>query len=160
MSALTPRPKLLAAQIMRRKLFTLKADASVYEAIELLLNKGISGAPVVDADYNLIGLLSDKDAIQALLRGIYDRLPTPSVGSVMRVQLTTVTADSDLLTIAHLFTKHAFRRLPVVDGQRLLGQISRRDLLRAMSEQLKGRNPYEASALFLSATRERSEGPV
>ena len=74
-------------------------------AIELLLNKGISGAPIVDRDYNLIGLLSEKNAIQALLHGIYDRLPTPSVGSVIRVQLTTVTADCDLLTIAHLFTK-------------------------------------------------------
>jgi predicted transcriptional regulator len=160
MAALTPRPKLLAAQIMRRKLFTLRTEQSVYEAIEVLLSKGISGAPVIDADHNLIGLLSEKDAIQALLTGIYDRLPTPTVGSTMRRKLTTISADTDLLTIAHLFIKHAFRRLPVVDGDKLIGQISRRDLLAAMNGMLKGENPYEAASLFLSVSRDRSEAPI
>jgi CBS domain-containing protein len=144
---------------MTRKLFTLSVDQSVYEAIDVLISRGISGAPVVDSDNNLIGLLSEKDAIHTLLRGIYDRLPTPKVGGVMRTELTTITADTDLLTIAHLFTKHAFRRLPVVDGTKLIGQVSRRDLLRGMNKVLKGKEAYAAASLFLSASRDRDEAP-
>lgn len=142
-----------ASQIMITRLITVRPEQAVHEAVGLLLKNRISGAPVVDADHHLVGMLSEKDCINALTAAAVEGVPFTSVGETMSTRLTTITEDTNLLTIAHKFINGPFRRLPVVRGELLVGQISRRDLLRAMHEMMQGTpsGRFKAIPLYLSA---------
>jgi CBS domain-containing protein len=140
-----------ARDIMVKRLITLDEDMDVYRAIDLLLHNRISGAPVVGKRYELIGILSEKDCIGALTRSLVERLPFTRVADAMTREVYTLSEDDDLLSIAHVFTSKPFRRLPVVRGDTLVGQISRRDLLRTMAALLRAHPDYHAASLYLSA---------
>ena len=142
-----------AREMMTARLTTVRADMRVLDAVRLLLKHRYSGAPVVDDGYRLVGMLSEKDCIQALLRAVDERLPSSLVADVMTRGVTTVTESTDLLTIAHMFTTQPLRRIPVVreDGV-LVGQISRRDLLEAAVRVWDDSPNREAAVLYLSAT--------
>jgi CBS-domain-containing membrane protein len=142
---------LLARDIMVRRVFTLRTEQDVYEAVDLLLGRDDSGAPVVNDAFELVGVLSEKDCISALMRAFTERLPASTVADAMTREVRTIRPDTDLLTIAHLFKNHAFRRLPVVDGRRLVGQVRRRELLTALASVLREDPHYEAALLYLSA---------
>ena len=123
-----------ARDIMVKKLVTLRRDMAVSEATALLLKHRISGAPVVDSEGRLLGLLSEFDCLRALTSSEYnldahDDLVT--VGDVMTQSMHTVAPEKDLFAIAHEFVTLRVRRLPVVDGEELIGQVSRRDVLHA-----------------------------
>ena len=142
-----------AREMMTTKLYTVRPHMRVLDAVRMLLKRRVSGAPVVDDDYRLIGMLSEKDCIQALLRAVDERLPSSNVADVMSRDVFTVNEHTDLLTVAHRFTTNPVRRLPVVreDGT-LLGQISRRDLLAAAIDVWDEAPNREAAVLYLSAT--------
>ena len=136
---------------MATALLKLKADTSVYEAVDFLLKHKISGAPVVDNNNNLIGLISEKDCLQLLAKGMDHSLPKIKVADFMSVKVDTILPDMDIYYAAGIFIKNVYRRFPVVskDGK-LVGQISRRDILRAIQEnlraqELKGRIASEAT---------------
>jgi CBS domain-containing protein len=123
-----------AREVMVKKLVTLHPEMPVAEAIGLLLKHKISGAPVVDPDGCLLGLLSEFDCLRSLTSSEYnldthDDLVT--VADLMTEPSHTITAEMDLFAIAHEFVTLRVRRLPVVDGDELLGQVSRRDVLKA-----------------------------
>jgi CBS domain-containing protein len=106
----------------------------VYFAIGLLLKNNISGAPVIDNDNNLCGILSEKDCLRIFANGSFYDMPGGSVSQFMTDVVLTVEATSDLFSVADKFLKHNFRRMPVVKGKKLVGQISRRDVLRAIQD--------------------------
>ncbi len=123
-----------AREIMVRKLVTLRPDMPVSEATVLLLKHKISGAPVVDSDGRLLGLLSEFDCLRALTSSEYNldaHDDLVRVGDLMTESMHTIGPEIDLFAIAHEFVTLRVRRLPVVDGDELLGQVSRRDVLRA-----------------------------
>lgn len=151
---------LLAKDIMVTKLFTVRAEEDVFDAIEVLLKRRVSGAPVVDGHHNLVGMLSEKDCIKALIGAVYDQTPTLRVGSAMTVGLVTVQEHTDLLTVATLFLNKPFRALPVVRGSRLVGIIGRRDLLEAVSRLMKKVPEHEAALLYLSAVVSAPPAPL
>ena len=136
---------------MARKLITVKADEDIYDAVSKLLKHKISGAPVVGEGKRLEGILSEKDCIRELVRGFYEQIPALTVGDAMTRKVASIDENTDLLTIADLFIKNSFRRVPVVDGERLVGQISRSDLLKAISKVLSDHPHHEAAGLYLSA---------
>lgn len=137
---------------MTRRVKTVRADDRVYDAVQMLVAHGISGAPVVDAKGHLIGMLSEKDCIQALMRAVVHRLPSSKVSDVMDRNLTSVREDAHFLTITHLFLYEGLRRIPVVDDDgRLIGQISRRDLLAKAMQIFEKAPTREAAILYLSA---------
>jgi len=142
-----------AGEMMTKKVVTVREDMRVLDAVRLLLKNRVSGAPVVDGDYRLIGMLSEKDCIRALLRAVSERLPSSYVRDVMTSEVFTIEEEADLLSIAHLFTTKPLRRIPVVgrDGT-LLGQISRRDLLSSALDVWDESPSREAAVLYLSAT--------
>ena len=146
-----------AAEIMIENLTTVRGGWSVQSAVEILLKNRISGAPVVDEHHNLIGILSEKDCIYALTNAIVEGLPFANVEAAMthKEHLTTITENTDLLTIAHIFINHSFRRLPVLRGARLVGQISRRDLLGSMNKRLNSTKSgrFKAIPLYVSALK-------
>jgi CBS domain-containing protein len=150
-----------AQKIMTSKLTTLRPETDVFDAIDRLLSKGISGAPVVDDDGKLVGILSELDCINRLVQAAHDAEPTGSVGAFMSRTLRTVGPQTDLLTIAHIFVSEHIRRLPVIDDAgKLLGQISRRDLLRAFNDLVHAGPKREPKLLYLSALFERTEHPI
>lgn len=129
--------------IMATRLVTLSPAMSIQEAIALLLKQQVSGAPVVDAEQKLVGVLSEKDCLRIYANGAYNNLPGGVVEQYMSTELTTTVADADLFSVADVFIKSSFRRLPVLDEEgRLVGQISRRDVLEG-SRQVWEASPVE-----------------
>ena len=118
--------------IMAKKLVTFQPDMHVRAAIESLLKHKISGAPVVDENGTLIGVLSEIDCMPTIIQDLYYSDSGGSVGDFMSTELTTVNSEMGLVDLAEFFQKKHFRRLPVVDNGILVGQVSRRDVLKAI----------------------------
>jgi len=114
---------------MTTKLVTLKPNMSIYQAIYTLLKNRISGASVVDENRSLVGVLSEKDCLRIFANGAFNQLPGGVVSDYMSKVVKTVHPDDGLFTVAEIFLKNPFRRLPVLENGRLVGQVSRRDVL-------------------------------
>lgn len=101
--------------------------------VDLLLIQGISGAPVVDQDGKLVGMISEQDCLRKILIGTYQGDVGGRVEDAMTSPVETVKMGSSIVEVAEQMLATNRRRLPVVDAEgRLRGQISRRDLLRAI----------------------------
>lgn len=122
------------ADYMTRRLVTVSPEMSVNEAIRVLLENSISGAPVVDESGRLVGVFSESDCLKGALEASYHGTEIGPVKEYMSTELQTVSGETSILDVAEMFLADHRRRLPVVDGGRLTGQISRRDLLRAMDD--------------------------
>lgn len=117
---------------MARDLVTLSPEIDVFDAIDHLLQKRISGAPVINQDGEYQGVFSEKTAMRALIAAVYDQLPGTCVSHYMDLDRNRLVSEEDLLlNVAHRFQKTPYRRFPVLRGNRLVGQVSRRDVLRA-----------------------------
>ena len=150
-----------AADIMTRKLFTLNPEMSVMDAAQLLLRQKVSGAPVLNEKKELVGILSELDCVNHISHCAMTNSPPRPVGELMTTKLETVGPDTTLLTLAHIFTTKRYRRLPVVDAQgRLLGQLSRRDLMRALFEIMQVQQSKNTGPLYLSAIYESDQAPA
>ena len=122
-----------AADVMTRSVVTLSPESDLYSAVETLLKHRISGAPVVDAEGRLVGILSEKDCLRVAVASTLDGLPEGSVASYMTREVEAITSSSSLYDIVHRFLRRTFRRLPVVDESgRVIGLVSRRDVLVAI----------------------------
>ena len=115
---------------MSANLVTFTADTDVLTAIHKLLENGISGAPVVDDHGTLIGMLSEKDCLKVALQASYDEVPAGKVSEYMNHSVATVHAEAN--AIIQAAKNGGYRRYPVLQENRLVGQISRRDVLRAL----------------------------
>ena len=115
----------------------LNPSMDVYHAIETLLNNRITGAAVVDDDDNLVGILSERDCLKTLLHGAYNNMPLAQVGDYMTTEVETIPPTWDVVAAADFFYQHVYRRLLVVEDGKLVGQITRRDLLRAIQAIMK-----------------------
>ncbi|MDH5490296.1 MAG: CBS domain-containing protein [Rhodospirillaceae bacterium] len=121
--------------IMATKLLTFTPETSIHKAIHLLLEKRFSGAPVLDTDGNLVGVLSKKDCLKIVFSTGYHHDHGGQVREYMSKNVETLNADTDLVEAAEYFIKSHFRRFPVVQDGKLVGQISRHDILRALIEE-------------------------
>jgi CBS domain-containing protein len=126
------------ADYMARKLVTFKAKTPLFEAMTTMLEHRISGAPVVDDDGRLVGVLSEIDFLERMLKASYHGELEGTVDEVMTVGAHTVRSDTDIYAVSEIFLRDKRRRLPVVDDGRLMGQISRRDVLRAVRDLVEG----------------------
>jgi CBS domain-containing protein len=122
---------LTAGDIMTDSLVTIRPEASIEEAIELLLKHGISGLPVTDPEGHLVGVITEF----ALLAVVYDqRVKDHTVGEHMTRNVITVDAEDPMRRAADLCIVNRVRRLPVMRNGRLVGLIARRDVLHALHE--------------------------
>lgn len=120
-----------ARQLMSTKLVTLNPSADVVTAIGDLLKNHISGVPVVDTDKRFLGVFSEKTSMSVLIQAAYEQLPSTEVVAFMNTDFgRTILEDVSFLDCARLFRETPYRRLPVLRGGQLVGQVSRRDLLR------------------------------
>lgn len=111
---------------------TFTPDMEILHAIHLLVERKISGGPVIDARGNLVGMLTEQDCLQVALNASYHGELGGRVDEFMATDVRTVEADSSVVDLAELFLKTSYRRFPVVERQRLVGQVSRHDVLRAL----------------------------
>lgn len=119
---------------MSGKLVTFRPDTDVLDAIHELVKHGISGAPVIDDTGNLVGMLSEFDCMKVVLTAGYHGEPGGPVSDLMATDVKTVRAEVSIVDMADIFMNSGLRRYPVINGNRLVGQISRRDVLRALTE--------------------------
>ena len=121
---------------MSAPLITTTADAYIEQVVQLISDHRISGLPVVERDHILIGMISEHDCIRALLSNVYHERVACSgqVGDWMIREVITVDIDTDIVTLSSRFIEERKRRFPVLDQGRLVGQISRSDVLRAMQQ--------------------------
>jgi predicted transcriptional regulator len=110
---------------------TFRPETDIVEAIDSLVQRRAAGAPVVDDQDHLVGVLTEKDSLRVLANAAYGEMVGGNVGEHMSRVGATVTEDMDLFAVAHVFLQTNFPVLPVTDHrQRLLGRISRQDMLR------------------------------
>ena len=124
----------LVSDYMTRDLVTLTPDTEINRAMNLLLDNEISGAPVLDANGALVGVLSKKDCLKAAMDASYYRSWGGTVEAHMSTDVQTLDAGMDVLAAASAFVNSTYRRFPVMEDGRLVGQISRADALRAMRD--------------------------
>ena len=124
------RPKI--RDYMATELVTLTPDMEVLRAMETLLEKRISGAPVVDANGQLVGVLSKKDCLKAALHASYHQEWGGAVSDYMTSPVESLDAELDIVEAAEKFLASHYRRFPVLRDGQLVGQISRADLLGAL----------------------------
>lgn len=130
---MTTKPALVK-DYMSGKLVSFTPDMDVLDAIHELVQNRIAGAPVVDDHGNLVGMLSEFDCMQVVLAAGYHGEPGGPVSDLMVSDVRTVDAGMSIVDLAELFIETRFRRFPVLKDNRLVGQISRRDVLRALGE--------------------------
>ncbi|MBY4676662.1 CBS domain-containing protein [Marinobacterium arenosum] len=124
-----------ARDYMTESLVTFTPDTQLFTAIRLLQEHRISGAPVVDEQGRLAGILSELDCLRAILALTYHEEEMGGVvGDYMTRTVETVEHDADIIAVSKIFIERGRRRLPVVHHGRLVGQISRCDVLRAVEE--------------------------
>jgi len=122
----------LVRDYMAGRVVSFKPDTEVLDAIHELVQNRIAGAPVVDDQGELVGMLSELDCLKiALNAGYYGDWGGP-VADYMTANVETVDADMSIIDLAQKFLTSGFRRFPVLRNNRLVGQISRRDVLRAL----------------------------
>jgi CBS domain-containing protein len=129
--------------VMTRDVMVVRMDTPVKEAAGLLLQYRVSGAPVVDESGNLVGVVSELDFVRPIESSAGRRRPkrlssasgiSPGismVAQVMRSPAITIEAGAPLRDAASLMLTHGIKRLPVLEGNRLVGIVTRADLLRA-----------------------------
>ncbi|MGC4045442.1 MAG: CBS domain-containing protein [Armatimonas sp.] len=145
-----------ASEIMTRDVKTIAPDATLREAAEMLAFNGVSGAPVVDDEGHIIGIITDSDlmneakkraalphvsvfglflAPEEALRRIYHEGADLLVEEIMSKDVETVTGDIIVREIANLMTRRRINRIPVVDtDNKLVGIITRADIMRTLFE--------------------------
>ena len=119
---------------MSGRLVTFSPQTDVLDAIHELVLHRIAGAPVVDDHGNLVGMLSELDCMKIALAAGYHGERGGPVLEYMSTETETVDADMNIMDLAQKFLDSGFRRYPVMKGNRLVGQISRRDVLRALQK--------------------------
>lgn len=113
-----------ARDIMTRSVITIGPEASIHDVARLLSDYHISGAPVVDDEGHMIGLVTEADLIGK---------DGATVSDIMTTRVMTAKEDTPVELIAQLLTSNHYKRLPVTRGDRLVGVVSRADIVRMMA---------------------------
>jgi CBS domain-containing protein len=141
-----------AQDVMVRDVFTVKPDASVTDAIKILSEHDISALPVVDADGNLVGILSEADLlaraendehrhawwVEAFLPAgklaqEFVKAHGTKVSEVMSTDVITASEDAPVSDIAALLERHRIKRIPIVANGKVVGIVSRSNLIQALA---------------------------
>lgn len=123
---------LTVSDYMAKHIVTLTGDTDVLEAIGKLLKHRITSAPVIDDQGNLVGMFSERNGINVVLKTSYNQTMGGKVSEFMSTTFIKVDSSSSILDVAEKFEGTPIRSFPVFDGVDLVGVISRIDVLRAL----------------------------
>src|SRR5574341_526598 len=131
------------AEFMDHYVQTISPDADIMEAVDFLLEKRVTGALVADAKGELVGILTEYDCLRLLTHGDErQEAPRGKVRDFMTRQVKSIPPSMDIYYCAGLFMDVPFRRFPVVDNGRIVGAVTRFDLLRAVRRGLTAQVDY------------------
>lgn len=117
---------------MTSRYVALTPDMDVLEAIQKLLNNRITGAPVLDAHGQIIGMFTELDCMKVVLDSAYNQDLGGTVEEYMSKDTPTVDCETSIVEVAEKFAKTTYRNFPVVEDVELVGIISRTDVLTAL----------------------------
>ena len=122
---------LLVEDIMTRNLIVFKPEETIHEVMKKFIKYRISGGPVVNKKGDLIGVISEADCMKEVSDSRYFNLPIldKSVSKFMTSNVDTIDASKTIFEAASNFFKTSRRRFPVLDNNKLVGQISRKDIV-------------------------------
>jgi len=161
-----------ASDVMTRQVISVAPDASILQAVQLMLQNRISGLPVVDAAGHLVGVVTEGDFLRRTetgterkrprwlefitgpgsLAGEYVRTHGRRVDEVMTVDPVTISEDADLDDVVRLMEKRRIKRVPVTRGDTMVGIVTRANLLHALASLSREASP---AALDDAAIRAR-----
>jgi len=119
-----------ASAIMKTDVITVAREEDICEAIRIMVLNNVTGLPVIDDDGTMAGILTEKDVLK-LLHGGLDKAGT--VEEFMTTNVVSFAPDDNLTEIADCFMMGRFRRVPIVSKGRLVGILSRKDVIRYIS---------------------------
>ena len=114
-------------------IITFKPDQPIQDVIATIINKKIAGAPVLDDQHHLVGMISEKDCLRLIVDQAYYNMPaeTRKVSDYMTVKVQTLSPKTNIVEAAIEFLNSPIRRFPIVENGMLIGQVSRRHILKA-----------------------------
>ena len=120
---------------------TFRPDQPIQDVISTIINKKIAGAPVLDDQHHLVGMISEKDCLRLIVDQAYYNMPaeTRKVSDYMTVKVQTLSPKTNIVEAAIEFLNSPIRRFPIVENGLLIGQVSRRHILRA-AQNIKSTN--------------------
>lgn len=124
--------KITIADYMTKNIMTVKKDTDALSAIKQLLSHKVTCAPVLDEAGKLVGMFSEKDCMNVVLGATYNQGMSGKVDEFMSTEILSVDADSSIVDLADKFKDTSLRSYPVFDDKRLVGIVSRTDVLRAL----------------------------
>lgn len=122
------------ADYMSRRLITFSPDQPMFEVVQTLLKNKISGAPVVDEYGQLCGVVSEGDCLKEVVKGKYNNMPNLAgyASDHMTTDVISISPETNIFDAANMFLSKRIRRFPVVTEGKLVGQISQKDIMRAV----------------------------
>lgn len=122
--------------VSRNRLITFSPYLKVVEAMEILVSNDISGACVVDENDCLLGMISEGDCMEKIANSKYYNIPLHDqiVYEYMDSNIESINSEQNIFDVANLFCSSNRNRFPVVEDNQVVGQISRKDILKAALE--------------------------
>lgn len=116
-----------AKEVMNPCVIAVSKDEDIYEAIRMMVLNSITGLPVVNTDQTIAGIITEKDVLTLL----YDNRDKPgTVQDYMTTHVVCFDREADLDEVVESLRTNSFRRVPILDQGRLVGVISRKDIIR------------------------------
>ena len=115
-----------AKDIMKCGLLVVKRQTPIYEAIDIIATRNVTGLPVVDDYMNMVGILTEKDVLELLND---PGIESASVQDFMTEEVVSFNHDDSLLDICDCLRNNSFRRVPILNQGRIVGIISRTDII-------------------------------
>jgi CBS domain-containing protein len=119
-----------AKDVMSTNIISVKKDDPIFEAVKLLVERNVSGLPVVDDDMTLTGILSEKDVVDLFYE--HELAEDKTVGDYMTNPAVCFDQNNALLNVCNFLGKNIFRRVPITSDGKLVGIISVKDILNSV----------------------------
>jgi CBS domain-containing protein len=126
-----------AKELMNTSVITIGKDEDLCEALRMMALNNITGLPVVDDDGGLVGMITEKDILVLLYHSLDEPCLDREVGKVGEFMTRNVVCfqpDDNLSDVAECLSTNNFRRVPILDEGKLVGIISRRDVIRHIQD--------------------------
>ena len=124
--------KITIADYMSKHILTLKEETPVMDAIKLFLDHKITSAPVLNEQGKVVGMFSEKDCMKVALEAAYNQSFGGNVKEFMNTDAAPVDAQASIVDLVEKFQSSQRRSFPVFDGDKLVGIVSRVDVLKAL----------------------------
>lgn len=124
-----------AEEIMNCHVICVHCETTIYDAVRLMIDNRITGMPVVDDDNGLVGIISEKDVLRLvsdlhLLDLLHDLKGSEAkVEDFMTKEVVSFVPDSEMIEVCDCLRSNSFRRVPILDDGKVVGIISRKDII-------------------------------